>query len=263
MKPFSRVLCLLLTAAASTASADSSNCCLKTSASCNSTPTGCFNTSGTVTRWYKAKDGTLREQVPYWTALSRAEDADDLEIKLRATEKELADSKTAQEAAVAAAANEKAELEAQLASLKKELEAATQQATAQKERADKAEAAVADTTKQLAESDAARKTADEKILVSLAELKTTTDERDVLKTANAELQKQVAELTEARTAAEALAKSAQDELERIRQDAATTSKPEVQEETVGGDQGTEPKPEGTANPDAPKSEPSTQLSAGG
>ncbi len=38
------------------------------------------------TQWYKAKDGTYREMIPYREALSRAEDADDMEIELRAAQ---------------------------------------------------------------------------------------------------------------------------------------------------------------------------------
>ena len=63
---------------------------------------GCFlfpkkkcATTATAKQWYRAKDGTYREMIPYAKALSRAEDADDMEIALLKTEADLAASKAA------------------------------------------------------------------------------------------------------------------------------------------------------------------------
>lgn len=88
------------------------------------------------TRWYKAKDGTYREMMPYREALSRAEDADDMEIELRGVREELT-------AAQEAAASEKEALQAELAALKKQLEDQVAATAAEKARADKADAQVA------------------------------------------------------------------------------------------------------------------------
>ncbi|MCA9060458.1 MAG: hypothetical protein KDA85_18235 [Planctomycetaceae bacterium] len=96
MRIFSLALLIAL-ALSPLAQAGKSNCCtVKTP--CVSSSTNC-QTSCSTTRWYKAKDGTLREMLPYMTALSRAEDADDLEIELRGVQEELVASQQATEAA--------------------------------------------------------------------------------------------------------------------------------------------------------------------
>lgn len=248
MKPFCTLMTIFLAAASSIATA-SGDCCVPKKAGCNSPGTG-------IIRWYKAKDGTYREQLPYWTAMSRAEDADDLEIKLKAVEQTLTETQAAQEATVKSAADEKTALESQIAALTQELAAAKQTAVSEKERADKAEASLAETVKLAAELELAKKTGDEALTAVRGELKATQDDRDAMKTANADLQKQVAALNESRSALEAQLKSTQDQLEKMKQDAAPTTKPEVVEEKKAeGDPAAEPKSEGSESPEAPKEEP--------
>lgn len=257
-----KTLCKILTVAICSGGMAVANsgveCCQPSSAVC--APAG--HSCGTRTvRWYKAKDGTYREQLPYWTALSRAEDADDMEIVLRSVRTELAEKQAAHEAAVADAATQKAAMEAQIAELTKQLEAATQTAAAEKARADKVEAVLADASAKVTTLEGAQKAGEETLAAVRGELTAAVQDRDALKAANGDLQKQVSELAEARNAAEALAKSAQEELNRLKQDAAPGTRPEVKEETAEGDGDAEPKPEGTDNPDAPSSEPSSRLTS--
>ena len=85
-------LITVLSACSLTANAGHRSCCVTSKSNC-SQPSACSTTtcgtsacstgSGSSTRWYKAKDGTFREMMPYMDALSRAEDADDMDIVLR------------------------------------------------------------------------------------------------------------------------------------------------------------------------------------
>ena len=103
----------------------------------------CGTKTTSVTQWYTAKDGTLREKMPYHAALSRAEDADDMEIALRGVREELTVAQTA-------AAEHKEALDAELAGLRKQLEEQVAATAAQTARADKAEAAHTAATAQVA-----------------------------------------------------------------------------------------------------------------
>ena len=207
---------------------------------------GCKPASGNccqTTRWYTAKDGTYREMVPYMTALSRAEDADDMEIKLKSTREELNSGRVAAESTKSEADAAKAAMEAQIAELQKQLDAEKQNVVSQTERADTAEAAhklCIETVAQL--RDEARQN-EENLASAKGELKSATAERDSLKSANAELEKQVADLNAAKTVADEARKAAQEELARIKQDAAKSKKAEVQDEPAPKD-GDKPKTDG-------------------
>ncbi len=111
--------------------------------SCNTT---CKPGCSTV-RWYKAKDGTYREMMPYAKALSRAEDADDMEPVLKKTQADLAAANDQVAQTKAESDKLKAELETQIAELQKQLEASRAATVAQTERADKAEAATRSASK--------------------------------------------------------------------------------------------------------------------
>ena len=108
--------------------AANSDCCRSND---NCKPSACGMTSGgsqtcSSTRWYKAKDGTFREMMPYTAALSRAEDADDMEIQLRGVHEELATVKTNIDTIQADAAQLKTELESRIAVLTQQLESERQ-----------------------------------------------------------------------------------------------------------------------------------------
>lgn len=96
---------------------------------------------GKVSRWYRAKDGSLREQVSYEKALSRAEDADDLERALKSVREELAQERERLSAVANAEESARAAAESQVAALQAQLEAALAESAAQRQRADTAEAA--------------------------------------------------------------------------------------------------------------------------
>lgn len=172
--------------------------------------------------------------VPYWTALGRAEDADDLEIKLKGVETELVAANAATESANAAAATQKAEFEARIAELTKQLDSERQIVASEKSRADKAEAALAVSEKQVA----ALQESEKKSAEQLAAVRT---ECEGLKTTGAELQKQVTDLIAARDAALAETQVVQAKLTKVTQDAAESKKPEVQEEAAK-QEGDAPKP---------------------
>lgn len=228
MKHLLTPLAALLICGGTAMAGKSANCCTSQPAQCR--PAAC----GGQTQWYKAKDGTLREMVPYWTALGRAEDADDLEIRVKGVESELAAANAAIESARAAAATQKAEYEAIIADLTKQRDSERQIAAAEKSRADNAEAALAASEKQIT----ALQESEKQSAVQLAALKTESEE---LKSTGAELKKQVAELTAARDAALAETQVVQAKLTKITQDAAESKKPEVQEEAAKQD-GDSPKP---------------------
>lgn len=189
----------------------------------------CCSTCQT-TRWYKAKDGTYREMMPYMKALSRAEDADDMEPVLKKTQEELAATRADVEAVKAEAAQTKAAIEAQLAEVRAQLEVEKQSVASQKERGDKAEAAHKLCIEQISQlRDEAGKN-EEALTAAKGELKTVTEERDSLKTGKADLEKQVSELTAAKEAAEDARKKAEEELEKAKQEAAESKKAVVEEE---------------------------------
>ena len=81
MKIAVKLLLLSLVCSSSTAVAGKSKVCCPTPC----TPAACAPRA----EWYKAKDGSLREKPEYWAAVSRAEDADDMEIVLRGVQQEL------------------------------------------------------------------------------------------------------------------------------------------------------------------------------
>lgn len=184
----------------------------------------------TTTRWYKAKDGTYREMLPYSKALSRAEDADDLEIKLRGVETELASAHEATEAAKAEAAAVKTTLESQIAELTRQLEVEKQNAQAQSERADNAEAAHKLAIESVAQLRDEAKRQEENLAAVKNELKVVSEERRALEAAAGELKKQSDEMQSALAAAEKARKEAEDELNSLKQAAAESKKSEVEGE---------------------------------
>lgn len=222
MKNF--LLAMSLLAVASTAAAGNRAKCCSQGNRCQST--GCTQT----TRWYKAKDGTYREMMPYAEALSRAEDADDMEITLRGVREELTASVLNAEAAKAETAAVRAELEAQIAELRQQLDAGKQDLAAQTERADKAEAAHKLSVETIAQLRDEARRSEEALTGVRNEVKTLTGERDGLKTAASEMEKQISDLTAARDASEEARRKAEEELARMKQEAAETKKAEVQEE---------------------------------
>lgn len=229
------------------------------------TEKSCCSSKCSTTRWYKAKDGTYREMLPYMKALDRAEDADDMEPVLKQTQADLVASQAATEsakaeieAAKAEAAAMKAEMEAQIAELKKQLEAEQKTAASQKDRADKAEAAHKLCIEEVAQLKENSKKLDESLASTKVELKTASEERDSLKTLKAEMEKQMADLTAAKNAAEEALKAAQAELEKMKLEAAESKKAAVEGEPepkegdtpdAGGEKPPEPGTEPT--PDAP------------
>jgi chromosome segregation ATPase len=187
------------------------------------------------TRWYKAKDGTYREMLPYAKALSRAEDADDMEPVLKQAQADLVTANEQIEAIRSEAAKAKAELESQLAVLRNQMEAEQQNVVSQKERADKAEAAHKACIEQVAQLREEAKKKDEALASAKSELNTVTEDRNRLKTANTDLEKQVSDLNAARTAAEEALKKAQEELAKAKQEATESKKAKVEDETKPDD----------------------------
>lgn len=220
------------------AEAGDKKCCAPQPANCNPCASA---------RWYKAKDGTYREMMPYWKALSRAEDADDMEPVLKKTQEELTAAKAATDAANAATANVQAELakvkadmEAQIAELRKQLDAEKQAVASQKDRADKAEAAHKLCIEQVATLREEAKKNEETLAGVRGELKNMTSERDTLKAEKDELEKKLADASSA-------LKNSQDEVNKLKQEAAESKKAQVEEEKKAAE---EPKPE-----DKPAEEP--------
>lgn len=217
-----------------------SNCSPTRIGNCQTTGGG--NTCGS-TCWYKAKDGTFREMIPYTEALSRAEDADDMEIQLQGAQTELATAKTNIEIVQTDAAKLKTELESQIAALTQQLESERQTVAVQKERADKAEAS----HKQCIELIAGLRESGTKTEKSLkavqVDLRKTVEERDSLKTGQAELEQKLTDMTAAKISAEEAAKVGQQELEKLKQEAVEAKKAAVE---------TEKEEEGAAKPDADK-----------
>lgn len=235
------------------AEAGQSKCC-KPAQSCSTC---------SATRWYKAKDGTFREMMPYMKALDRAEDADDMEPVLKQAQADLATANSEIAAAKAElqtvqadAEKLKTDMEAQLAELKKQLEAEKQAVVAQKERADKAEAAHKLCIAEVAELREQGKKQDEALASVKGELKSATEERDSLKTAKVDLEKQVSDLTAAKDAAEEAMKAAQAELEKMKQEAAEAKKAAV-EGDAAPQEGDAPDAEGDAGDEKPP-EPGTE-----
>ena len=248
MKNLLTVLCVALSLGE--VAEASKKCCPKEGNTCCST--------GQTTRWYKAKDGTFREMMPYMKALDRAEDADDMEPVLKQTQADLAAANTKIESVTAEAAQAEAAMEAQIAELTKQLEAEKQVVASQKERGDKAEAAHKLCIEEVAQLREAGKKQEEALTATKAELKTVVEERDTLNTAKADLEKQVADVTAAKTAAEDALKAAQAELEKMKQEAAESKKAAVEGEpaaeegadpAAGGEKPPEPGVEPT--PEAP------------
>lgn len=241
-------LITVLSACSLTANAGHRSCCVKPKSNC-SQPTACSTSacstgSGTSTRWYKAKDGTFREMMPYMDALSRAEDADDMEIVLRGVQEELTTAKTNIETIQADAAKLKTDLESQIAELQKQLEAEKTAVAAQKERGDKAEAAHKQSVEQIATLRDSAKKSEESLKSTQGELKKTSEEREALKTARADLEKKLADMTAnmdaAKKTAEEAAKVSQQEIEKLKQEAAEAKKAAVEAEAKAKE---DPKPE--------------------
>jgi hypothetical protein len=185
-----RVLILLMVAATGSAAAEATHrqCRVVTDPSCCQPRTDhCSTSGGGSNRWYKAKDGTFREMMNYRDALSRAEDADDMEIQLRGIQAELVSAKAGIETMQSDTAKLKADLESQIASLQQQLEAERQTVVAQKERGDKAEAAHKQCIEQIASLRDAGRKSDETLKATQSELSRTTEERDNLKAARADL----------------------------------------------------------------------------
>jgi hypothetical protein len=125
----------ILIAATEVAHAGHKVCCVTYTRCC--TPLA----GGKVSRWYRAKDGSLREQLSYEKALSRAEDADDLERALKSVREELAQERERLSAVANAAESARAAVESQVAALQDQLKAAMAESAAQRQRAETAEAA--------------------------------------------------------------------------------------------------------------------------
>ena len=206
------------------------------------------------TRWYKAKDGTFREMMPYMDALSRAEDADDMEIQLKGVQVQLETANASIATVQSDAAKLKAELESQIAALKQQLESELQAVASQKERGNKAEAAHKQCIEQIAGLRDSSKKSEESLKAAQGELNKTKEERDSLKTARAELEQKLSDVTAAKIAAEEATKVSQQELEKLKHDAAEAKKSAVESDAKSDDA---PKPgeekpatDGTAAPGA-------------
>ena len=217
-----------------------SNCSPTRIGNCQTTGGG--RTSGS-TCWYKAKDGTFREMMPYTEALSRAEDADDMEIQLKGVQAELATATTNIETVQADAAKLKTELESQIAALTQQLESERQTVATQKERADKAEAAHKQCIEQIASLRESGTKSEESLKAVQVDLRKSVEERDSLKTGRAELEQKLTDMTAAKISAEEAAKVGQQELEKLKQEAAEAKKAAVE---------TENEEKGEAKPDAEK-----------
>lgn len=195
----------------------------------NCSQSACCNPCST-TQWYKAKDGTYREMLPYAKALSRAEDADDMEPVLKKAQADL----TAANEQIAAIRSEsekiKAELEAQVAELRQQLDAEKQSVAALKDRVNKAEEAHKLCIEQVAQLKDDGKKKEEVLATAKADLTKVSEERDSLKAATADLEKQVSALTDAKNGLEEKLKAAQAELEKVKQEAAESKKAQVEEE---------------------------------
>jgi chromosome segregation ATPase len=187
-----------------------------------------------ATQWYKAKDGTLREKVPYWQALSRAEDADDMEIELRGVQEELA-----------AATETATTQDAEIAALRQQLEEQVAATAAATERANKAEASVAELTAALEKS--------------VAEAGAAATARDEAKAALAMATEQVSNLTAEREKMVAEIANATSEIERLKQEAVESKKVAVATEDYDADpqEGDEPKEE-TPVEEEPAEEPKAE-----
>ena len=153
-------------------------------------------------RWYKAKDGTYREMMPYAKALSRAEDADDMEPVLKKIQADLTAANDVVAQTRAESEKLKVEMEAQIAELQKQLEAQKAMTVAQADRAEKAEAAHKRCIEDVASLRDEGKKKDEALAASKGETKTVSADRDAMKAANDQLtsdksglEKQVTDLT--------------------------------------------------------------------
>lgn len=208
--------------------ASNPRCCQTSSDSCPVSACG-------STRWYKAKDGTFREMISYKDALSRAEDADDMEIKLKEVQEQLAAAQTSIETVQADAAAAKASLESRIAELQQQLEAERQAVAIQSERGDKAEAAHKQCIEQIAGLRDSGKKNEDALKAAQGELRTMTEERDSLKAARAELEQKLSDMTAAKTSAEEAAKILQQELEKLKHDAAESKKSEIETDDTGKD----------------------------
>ena len=248
------IIASLMSSCSMVAEAGNRSCCQTAQKNCCSTAC-CSTTSGCSTQWYKAKDGTFREMVPYMEALSRAEDADDMEIKLKGVQQQFEAASAESEAIKAETAKLKAEMETQIAELKQQLDAERQAVAAQKDRGDKAEAAHKQAVEQVAMLRDSEKKNEESRKAGETEFKKVSEERDGLKVAKADLEKALSEMTAARTSVEEAAKATQQELAKLKQEAAEAKKAKVEEEPAPEDA---PKPD-----DAPKSDEEKPATDGG
>jgi chromosome segregation ATPase len=181
--------------------------------------------------------------VPYAKALSRAEDADDMEIQLKGVQAELATAITNIETVHAEASKLKIDMESQIAALTQQLESERQIVAAQKERGDKAEAAHKQCIEQIAGLRDTAKKSEDSLKTVQGDLKKIAEERDSVKTARAELEQKLTDMTAAKANAEEAAKLGQQELEKLRQEAAEAKKAALEAEETEKD---------AAKPDADK-----------
>ena len=172
--------------------------------------------TASATQWYTAKDGTLREKMPYRQALSRAEDADDMEIELRGVREELTAAQEASTQATEAHATE-------LAALRKQLEEQVAATKAANDRAATAEAANAAAESKVAELTAA-------LEQSKSQAAAVTAERDAAKAEVATAATQIKELTAERDKLLDDLKNANGEIERLKQEAAESKKAALESE---------------------------------
>ncbi len=204
------------------------NCCPKAGCkkSCGTHVCG-TTASGPTTKWFKAKDGTIREVMTHWDALHRAVDADNMEIELRATVAELDATKTELAAVKEASAAQVASLEQQLGELKSQLAAQTKVVQNQKKRANTAEAAHRASEEKVANLVEVGKKAEMTLAGVQKNLQQTTADRDALKTANDKLQAEMNSVTEAKAKADDAIKAAQAEIAKMKQEAIESKKAEV------------------------------------
>lgn len=217
------------------------NCCPQPASKVSRRTQVCrTSASGPTTKWFKAKDGTIREVMTHWDALHRAVDADNMEIELRAKVAEL-DATRAELASVKEASAAKvASLEQQLAEVKSQFEAQKKATQDQNERANVAEAAHKASEAKVASLVEAGKKAETTLANVQKDLQQTMVDRDALKAANDKLQAEMKSVAEARAKADDAMKAAQEELAKMKQEAIESRKAEVAtRETEKGD-GAEP-----------------------
>ncbi len=204
------------------------NCCTQPACKKCGGTTACGTTSsGPTTKWFKAKDGTIREVMTHWEALHRAVDADNMEIELRATRSELEATTSELAALKETSAAQVAALEQQLAELKSQLNEKNKAVQNQKKRANTAEAARKASEQKVASLTEAGKKSEKMIAEIQKNLQQTASERDALKAANDKLQADVKTREEANAKLNETINAAQAEIAKMKQEAIESKKAAV------------------------------------